>query len=434
MGGFGDDLSTDLGPVTTTGSYTFSGPTLNVATTIDTDGVETFRATVSETATASLSLDGNSTSGSSEKTLIDHAFNADIVLGGIVVPVVTKVEAGVGVDAELGLAFHGSVGVNGGLETGTSWDRTSGWSLVKSQSVQFSWEPPTVPAVSGHVRGYPFVTLTPAIGFSYGVGPATVALWCGPYVKVEPLFLELGLDTSADPWAWLDAGVSVSGGANCSFAKEPVELASVELIRHRLWSARSPLVSPTPAPTATPQPSPSPNPSGVADSVSHLMGQMTAPNVLTISFDYVTSGKFGSPTSVLPYPGACNVPAGSKYGWWVHFLDPTALEPGAGHITVRVVYMPMDVFTTTPLDCTTISIRFCTATVCFDPVNPSTQASSVWTPSGRDWLNYTIEAGDTFNGIAAKFGVIPDELAWGNPAVTDRNAIYIGEVLRIPPE
>ena len=258
VGGWGDALTSQVGPVAVTGAYQVSGPTLNLSTTIGLSSVTAFRATVSETASASISLDGSSKSSSTERTLAHHAFNGDIVLGAIVVPYVVTVDAGAGVESQIGLAFHTKVGVSGTLETGVSYAASGGWSLVAKQDVSFPFDPPNVPAITGQVRGYPFLTVTPAIGFSYGVGPVSISLFCGPYVKAEPGFLELGADTSANPWAWLDAGVSVSGGARCSFG-DPAELASVEVVRHRLWDSGGPLVPPTPSPKPTvPAPTPAP--------------------------------------------------------------------------------------------------------------------------------------------------------------------------------
>ena len=251
VGGWGDALTSQVGPIAVTGAYQVSGPTLNLSASIGLTGVTVFRATVSETAKASISLDGSSKSSSTERTLAHHAFNGDIVLGAIVVPYVITVDAGAGVESQIGLAFHTKVGVSGTLETGVSYVAGSGWSLVANQDVTFPFDPPTVPAITGRVRGYPFLTVTPAIGFSYGVGPASISLFCGPYVKAEPGFLELGADTSANPWAWLDAGVSVSGGARCSFG-DPVELGSVEVVRHRLWDSGGPMVAPTPTPPPAP--------------------------------------------------------------------------------------------------------------------------------------------------------------------------------------
>ena len=247
VAGWGDALTSQVGPIAVTGAYQVSGPTLNLSTTIGLSGVTAFRATVSETASASISLDGSSKSSSTERTLAHHAFNGDIVLGAIVVPYVITVDAGAGVESQIGLAFHTKVGLSGTLETGVSYAAGGGWSLVANQDVSFPFDPPNVPAITGQVRGYPFLTVTPAIGFSYGVGPVNVSLFCGPYVKAEPGFLELGADTSANPWAWLDAGVSVSGGARCSFG-DPAELGSVEVVRHRLWDSGGPLVPPTPSP------------------------------------------------------------------------------------------------------------------------------------------------------------------------------------------
>ena len=251
VAGWGDALTSQVGPIAVTGAYQVSGPTLNLSTTIGLSGVTAFRATVSETASASISLDGSSKSSSTERTLAHHAFNGDIVLGAIVVPYVITVDAGAGVESQIGLAFHTKVGLSGTLETGVSYAAGGGWSLVANQDVSFPFDPPNVPAITGQVRGYPFLTVTPAIGFSYGVGSVNISLFCGPYVKAELGFLELGADTSANPWAWLDAGVSVSGGARCSFG-DSAELGSVEVVRHRLWDSSGPLVPPTPTPTPTP--------------------------------------------------------------------------------------------------------------------------------------------------------------------------------------
>jgi len=44
---------------------------------------------------------------------------------------------------------------------------------------------------------------------------AAVFALCGPYVDVQPGFLELQADTSANPWWHLDAGVHLSAGAEC---------------------------------------------------------------------------------------------------------------------------------------------------------------------------------------------------------------------------
>ncbi|WP_328304523.1 LysM peptidoglycan-binding domain-containing protein [Actinomycetospora sp. NBC_00405] len=45
---------------------------------------------------------------------------------------------------------------------------------------------------------------------------------------------------------------------------------------------------------------------------------------------------------------------------------------------------------------------------------------------------YIVQRGDTFNAIARKFGVTPDELGALNPQVTNRDRINPGDVLNIP--
>lgn len=44
---------------------------------------------------------------------------------------------------------------------------------------------------------------------------------------------------------------------------------------------------------------------------------------------------------------------------------------------------------------------------------------------------YTVVTGDTFNRIAAKFHLTPDQLAALNPSITNRNVISVGQVLRV---
>lgn len=47
-------------------------------------------------------------------------------------------------------------------------------------------------------------------------------------------------------------------------------------------------------------------------------------------------------------------------------------------------------------------------------------------------VTYTVVKGDTFNGIAGRFGLDPDQLAALNPQVKDRNNLDIGQVLNLP--
>jgi hypothetical protein len=46
---------------------------------------------------------------------------------------------------------------------------------------------------------------------------------------------------------------------------------------------------------------------------------------------------------------------------------------------------------------------------------------------------YTVVAGDTFDGIAAKCGVTREELQAANPDIEDIRSLSIGQVLNIPP-
>jgi len=46
-------------------------------------------------------------------------------------------------------------------------------------------------------------------------------------------------------------------------------------------------------------------------------------------------------------------------------------------------------------------------------------------------ITYTVVAGDTFNSIAARFGVRPDDLIAANPGIS-ANAMPVGTILRIP--
>lgn len=55
-------------------------------------------------------------------------------------------------------------------------------------------------------------------------------------------------------------------------------------------------------------------------------------------------------------------------------------------------------------------------------------------PTRLDVITYTVEAGDTPTGIAAKFNLRPESILWGNPTLdTDASSLRLGQVLKILP-
>ena len=109
--------------------------------------------------------------------------------------------------------------------------------------------------------------------------------------------------------------------------------------------------------------------------------------------------------------------------------DPGAIARGTGEVTVRLVLVAQAPTTTSGLYCVMVQDG---THVPFYAV--SFPYSIDWSPQSTSHPAqvYVVQVGDTFNGIAAKFGLSPGQLASANPQVTDPNAIHAGDTLNIP--
>ncbi len=239
IAGWSKTVEASVGPIAATGQVSLSGPTIGVAIDIGLGGVHTFSARLTESASASITLSAwASYTLSKEWTLAEESFNATVMLGPVPVPVVLKLQAGLGVDITVAAGVTTSASWSGSITTGVQYVSGSGWSPINEQSSTFTYTPPTL-AAGATIRAYPFFTAIPAVGFSYG---PELELFCGPYLKIEPGYLELHADIAANPWWTLDAGVELSGGATCSFG-DPWQLGAVDLANERVADAGGPFVN-----------------------------------------------------------------------------------------------------------------------------------------------------------------------------------------------
>jgi alpha-tubulin suppressor-like RCC1 family protein len=243
---WGASVKASSGPLTAKGSVELTGPTIDVSMTLVADAfpncpnaaltcgkVTAFKTGLHESASASVELSvGESYSKTWEAVLASHAFNSVVVLAGIPVPVTLSLDAGVGAKVDFNANLSSSATWAGTLGAGVEYIDGAGWTPYHDISSTFDFKPPTL-AASGSIRGYPFFTATPALGFNYG---GALKLFCGPFLKLEPGYVELSADVAANPWWSLDAGVSLSGGAQCSFG-DPYTLGSVDLAKVTLAHA-----------------------------------------------------------------------------------------------------------------------------------------------------------------------------------------------------
>jgi LysM repeat protein len=53
-------------------------------------------------------------------------------------------------------------------------------------------------------------------------------------------------------------------------------------------------------------------------------------------------------------------------------------------------------------------------------------------PATPDCSLYTVRAGDRLSTIAGRFGITLEAVLAANPAITDQNTIYTGQVIKLP--
>ena len=69
------------------------------------------------------------------------------------------------------------------------------------------------------------------------------------------------------------------------------------------------------------------------------------------------------------------------------------------------------------------------------PSGPTASPSPTVTPEPTvSFATYVVRAGDSLSAIAVEFGLLPCQIQAANPEISDPNHIFIGQVLRIPPD
>ncbi|HEY7599088.1 MAG TPA: LysM domain-containing protein, partial [Candidatus Limnocylindrales bacterium] len=74
-----------------------------------------------------------------------------------------------------------------------------------------------------------------------------------------------------------------------------------------------------------------------------------------------------------------------------------------------------------------------TPTATASPSGPTPTPSPSPSPT-LSFGSYTVKAGDSLSAIAVELGLLPCQIQAANPEITDPNQIFIGQVLRIPPD
>jgi murein DD-endopeptidase MepM/ murein hydrolase activator NlpD len=67
-----------------------------------------------------------------------------------------------------------------------------------------------------------------------------------------------------------------------------------------------------------------------------------------------------------------------------------------------------------------------------DPVQAEEHAAVVADLSRPLYYDHVVQPGDTVSTIAERYGVAQQTVLWNNPLITDKNALFIGQTLRVP--
>ena len=310
------------GSASVDGELSVSAPSLNVDLHISLNlfppsgTVDLFQVSVSEHASASLTLDAQAAYAMKQEAMLIDRDLAMIwfAVGPVPVEVSPHLGVGVGIDVSATGHLHAVGGLSGSLESGVRYQNGI-WSPI--QQYQIQPEGSVTLEAAATARVYPILNLSANI---YGL--------CGPYIDIQPGFLDLAADVNADPWWTLDAGVRLAAGAKCDFT-DPYDLAGGDVLRETVATAGGPLIAVAP-PSAT-----------------------TAPTVdlPVIACDTNDAGWTGTPppavlpSVTVPIPLAGDI-GGDLAAYWVEYsqfvLGPAngqcnadIGEDGGGRVTIR---------------------------------------------------------------------------------------------------